>query len=59
MPTSYRVIDEEPWGSQGVRKIRVKNYYIYYWVDEPNLEVFILSIIYAKRNQRQELIKYL
>lgn len=59
MPTSYRVIDEEPWGSQGVRKVHVKNYYIYYWVDEHNLEVFVLSVIYAKRNQRQQLIKFL
>ena len=28
MPASYRVIDEEPWGSQGVRKILVKKYYM-------------------------------
>ena len=26
-PEEYRPIDEEPWGSQGVRKIHVKNYF--------------------------------
>lgn len=59
MPASYRVIDEEPWGSQGVRKILVKNYYIYFWVDEENQSVFILAVIYSKRSQKQQLRKIL
>lgn len=55
MPTSYQVIDEEPWGSQGVRKISVKNYYIYYWVDEEQKIVQILAVIYNKRDQIKQL----
>ena len=57
MPQSYRTIEEEPWGSQGVRKISVKNYYIYYWIDEENREVHILAVIYNKRNQYQQLLE--
>lgn len=56
MPQSYRTIDEEPWGSQGVRKISVKNYYMYYWIDEENRVVHILAVIYNKRNQNQQLL---
>ena len=57
IPQSYRTIDEEPWGSQGVRKSAVKNYYIYYWTDEENREVHILAVIYNKRNQYQQLLE--
>ena len=56
MPQSYRTIDEEPWGSQGVRKIPVKNYYMYYWIDEENRVVHILAVIYNRRNQNQQLL---
>ena len=27
MPARYKTIDEQPWGSIGVRKFKVKNYY--------------------------------
>ena len=30
MPKRYRVVDEEPWGSYGIRKMRVKNFYVYF-----------------------------
>ena len=33
MPKKYALIEEEPWKHEGVRKIIVKNFLIYYWVD--------------------------
>ena len=34
MPYRVKAIDEQPWRNLGFRKIRVKNYYVYFWVDE-------------------------
>lgn len=30
MPYRVKCIDEQPWGELGFRKIRVKNYYVYF-----------------------------
>ncbi len=43
-------IREEPWGSKGVRKLIVKNYYVYYIVFEEEKIVKVVAIIYAKRD---------
>ena len=37
--------------SKGVRKIIVKNFYVYYRLDVPSGKVYILNVIYAKRDQ--------
>ena len=42
--------DGQPWGELGFRRIRVKNYYVYFCVDENKREVQILAVIYAIRN---------
>ncbi|WP_080572227.1 hypothetical protein [Gardnerella vaginalis] len=47
--------DEQPWGKLGFRKIRVKNYYIYFLVDENRKEVQILAVIYVRRDQARQL----
>ena len=47
--------DEQPWGKLGFRKIRVKNYYIYFWVNEDRKEVQILAVIYVRRDQAKQL----
>ena len=36
-PKKHALIDEEPWRAEGVRKIVVKNFLIYYWVDDENI----------------------
>jgi len=57
MPQRIKAIDEEPWGSYGFRKIRVKNYYVYFWIDEENKQVQIIAVIYVKRDQIRQLEK--
>ncbi|HEY9575160.1 MAG TPA: type II toxin-antitoxin system RelE/ParE family toxin [Lachnospiraceae bacterium] len=39
MPGRIKCIEEKLWGDLGFRKIRVKNYYIYFWIDENKKEV--------------------
>ena len=55
MPQRIKTIDEEPWGSYGFRKIRVKNYYIYFWINEEKKRVQITSVIYVRRDQIKQL----
>lgn len=55
MPYRVKCIDEQPWGELGFRKIRVKNYYVYFWVDKNKREVQILAVIYARRDQATQL----
>ena len=45
----YALIDEEPWRTEGVRKIVVKNFLIYYWVDDENNRVQVTAVIYSRR----------
>lgn len=51
MTSSIAPVEPEPWRSKGVRKIIVKNFYVYYRLDVPSGKVYILNVIYAKRDQ--------
>ena len=57
MPKRMALIEEEPWHSEGIRKTQVKNFYLYYWVDEEHKTVWFIAVIYARRNQIDELRK--
>ncbi len=57
MPQRFKTIDEEPWGSYGFRKIRIKNYYVYFWINEEKEQVQIIAVIYVKRDQIRQLEK--
>ena len=55
MPSRIHLTPEQPWHDQGVHRDRVKNYYIYFWVDERNKKVQILGVIYVRRDQSKQL----
>lgn len=55
MPSRNPMVDEEPWKSAGIRKIFVKNYILYYWIDEAKKEVVITATVYGKRDQNKQL----
>ncbi len=54
-PERNKTISEKPWGEIGVRKLLVKNYYIYYYIDEPTATVYIIAVIYTRMNQQKQL----
>lgn len=56
-PARAALTEEEPWRSYGIHKIPVKNYLIYFWIDETDKTVHITAVIYGKRDQRQQLKK--
>lgn len=55
MAVSIGPIECEPWHTKGVRKIIAKNFYIYDRPDVESRKVFILNVIYSKRNQLRAL----
>ncbi|MCR4819078.1 MAG: type II toxin-antitoxin system RelE/ParE family toxin [Fretibacterium sp.] len=57
MPNRHILVQEGPWRSRGVRRMNVKNFIIYYRVDEAQMQVYILNVIYNKRDQLRALSK--
>ena len=57
MPERIKPIDEQPWGGLGIRKILVKNYYVYFIIDESSMEVKVIATIYTKMDQVNQLSK--
>lgn len=55
LPCRYRTINTKITALREVRKIRCKNYYIYYWVNAEESCVFVLDVIYVKANQDEAL----
>lgn len=34
MPEAHALVEEEPWHSKGVRKLLIKNFIAYFWVNK-------------------------
>ena len=51
LPARYMPVDDEPWHSRGIRRIMANNFFVYYRIDEDRKQVFVLSVIYARRDQ--------
>ena len=56
-PQRIKRINESPWHDLGFRKIRIKNYYVYFWIDDQKDIVHIIVVIYVKRDQERQLKK--
>ena len=55
MPARIPLTEEEPWHSQGIHKMVVKNFLVYFWIDTDNLRVWVTAVVYGRRNQMQQL----
>ena len=55
LPNRVALTEEEPWHSAGIRKLSVKNYLVYFWVDEEQKKVQITAVVYGRRDQRTAL----
>lgn len=49
--------EEEPWHSYNVHKMTVKNFLVYFWIDEDARKVQVIAVIYNKRDQIDQLTK--
>ena len=43
-------VEIKPWKSIGIRKIIAKNFYIYYLINHKDKQVYILNILYNRRD---------
>lgn len=54
-PKRIKTVNEQPWKDVGIRKIRVKNYYIYFLVDDDEMAVKVNAVIYTGRSQVKQM----
>lgn len=52
-PERQFLVEDEPWHSEGIRKIQVKNYMVYFWIDIDAAAVKITGVCYAKRDLKK------
>ena len=49
-PMRHAVIEDEPFFSQGIRRLYIGNYTAFYIVDDANRQVQVLNVIYSRRD---------
>ena len=54
-PDRYRLYEDEPWHSRGLRVLPVDNYVIFYIVKDDTRVVTIIRIMYCGRNIDEQL----
>lgn len=54
-PMRFRLYDDEPWHSVGLRFFPVDNYLVFYLLDEAKNTVSIVRIMYGGRDIRRQL----
>ncbi len=57
MPQRILLTEDEPWRSEGIHKMPVKKYLVYFWIDEIKDIVYITAVIYGQREQKRQLSK--
>jgi toxin ParE1/3/4 len=54
-PSRFALTEEEPWRGHGIHKMPVKNYLIYFWIDETEHKVQVTAVVYGRRAQIKQL----
>ena len=52
LPKKYARIEEEPWRTEGIRKMVVQKFLIYYWVDDDGVYMSQYDTTTPDRNYR-------
>ena len=55
-PSRYPLAEEEPWHAEGIRKMPVQNFLVYYLVDEERRAVWVTAVIYGRRDRISALL---
>ena len=54
-PERFSLTEEEPWRTEGVHKMLIGNFFVYYWIDKDDHIVQVVDVIYALRKQKNAL----
>ena len=55
LPSRVALTDDEPWRSEGIHKMPVNNYLVYFWINEDEHIVQVTNVVYARRDQKNVL----
>lgn len=55
LPQRYKLYEDEPWHSRGLRTLTVNNYLVFYLADEKTGVVTVIRIIYGGRDINKQL----
>lgn len=55
LPSRVALTDDEPWHSEGIHKMPVNNYLVYFWINEDEHIVHVTNVVYARRDQKSVL----
>lgn len=55
MPARIPLVEDEPWHTQRIYKMAVRNHLVYFWIDDDNFRVWVIAVIYGRRDQREQL----
>lgn len=50
-PHRIPLTEEEPWRGEGIHKMTVENFIVYFWIDDKKGCVWITAVVYEKRDQ--------
>ncbi|MCD7817652.1 MAG: type II toxin-antitoxin system RelE/ParE family toxin [Lachnospiraceae bacterium] len=50
-PYKFKLVEEEPWHSVGIHMMVVRNFNVYYWIDESVMTVWVSGIVYSRQDQ--------
>ena len=56
-PERIPFTEEEPWRTERIHKMPVKNFLIYFWIDGAHDKVQVTAVVYGRRDQRQMLLE--
>lgn len=51
MPARFPRTPEEPWHTEGIHRMPVENFLVYYWINEGRQTVWITAVLYVRRDQ--------
>ncbi|MCR5652553.1 MAG: type II toxin-antitoxin system RelE/ParE family toxin [Ruminococcus sp.] len=55
MPARFPLVENEKWAVKGIRKFPVKNFIVYYYIDEDSNSVWVTAVVYSGRDQLRAL----
>lgn len=55
MPGRIPLVEDEPWRTEGIHKMVVMNFLVYFWIEEDADIVWVRAVVYGGRDQRRVL----
>ena len=55
MPARIALTPDEPWRTEGIHRMQVNHFYVYFWINEEKKLVLITNVVYVGRDQKAQL----